>query len=121
MFLVDKLRRGGAALEQSLIAAEIRLRFVARRLGVDEIGLGLHDFGRLAAALEVGELLLRLSQLPDGLIGGRLIAGVVLVEQRRAFGDFIAAPNVDCGDQALLSRASLDEVGVRIALPFHRF
>src|SRR5579872_4064112 len=121
LLLVDDLRRSGARLEQRLIAGEVRPYLVPRGLGVGEIGLGLCNFGRLAAVLEIGELLLSLGQLPRGLIEGGLIVRVVLVEERRVFGDLVAAPHMDRNDQALLRWADFDEVSIGIALPRNSF
>jgi hypothetical protein len=116
--LIDDLGGRGAALEQRLIACEVAAILVARGLGVGEIGLRLQDFGRLAAGVEVGELVLGLRELPRDLLGGGAIVGVVLVEQRRALGDPVAARDPNRRDQALLRRSDLDEIRLGVALPF---
>ena len=104
-------------LHQHLVALEIGLDLVARGLGVGEIGFGLLDLGRLAAGLEIGELLLGLPELPRRLLAGGAVGGVVLLEQRRAGRDLGAAPDGERGEEALLGRADLDEIGLGIALP----
>ena len=76
------------------------MRLVARRLGVGEVGLRLFDLGRLAAALEIGELVLGLREQPGGLIGRGAIVGVVLIEQRRAFDDPVAPRDVQRASEA---------------------
>ena len=78
------------------------------------------DLGRLAAVAEIGELLLRLCQLSLGLIDRGPVGGVVLIEQRRAGRDLVAARDRHGGEQTLLGRADLDEIGLRIALPLDR-
>jgi hypothetical protein len=62
-------------------------------------------------------LFLGLRQLPRRLIDGGAIVGVVLVEQRGAFGDLIAASDMDRGDEAGLGRPCLYEIAFDIALP----
>lgn len=118
-FLVHKLCGRRAGLQQGLVARQIALRFVARRFGVGEIGFSLPNFGRLAAGLEVGELIFGLRQLARDLFARRPIVGVVLIEQRRAFGDLIATRDMDLSDKTLLRRADLHEIGLRVTLPFH--
>ena len=75
-------------------------------------------FRRFEGALQVDELVLRLRQLPRGLIAGGLIVGVVLVKQRRALGDAIAARDMHRRQQALPGRPDLDVIRFRIALLF---
>ena len=116
-FLVDELHGGRARLQQGAIAIEVREGLVARRFGVSEIGLGLGDFRRLAAAPQIGELIARLPQLPRDLIGRGFVVRIVLVEQGFAFDDLIAALNVNGDDEPFLRRSDFDEIGVGIALP----
>ena len=115
--LVDELDGRGACLEQRLVARKIASDLVARRRGVRQIGFRLQDFGRLAGALQIGELILGLRQLASGLFAGGAIIRVVLIEQRRAFDDPVAARDMDLRDQALLRWPDLDEIGIRVALP----
>ena len=104
--------------QQGLIALKIGLHLATRRDRVVEIGFGLRDLGRLARALEIGELVLGLLRQARGLVDGGAVGRVVLVEQRLAFDDMVAALDVDGGDEALLGRPDLDEIGFGVALPF---
>ena len=101
-------------------APQILLRPVARRLGVAQIGLGLLDLGRLGGREQIGELAARLLQEPARLIDRRPVVGLVLLEQRLALGDPVAARDMDGGQKARLGRSDLDEVGFRVALPGDR-
>ncbi len=55
--------------------------------------------------------------MPRDLLGRGAVVGVVLVEEGRALHDLVAARDVDRGDEALLGRPDLDEIGLGIALP----
>jgi hypothetical protein len=76
----DQLLRHASVLYQLLVALEVGLELVAGRVGIGQVGFGLLDFGRLAAGLKVGKLLLGLLELACGLVMGRPVVGVVLVE-----------------------------------------
>ena len=89
--LIDGLDRNGAKAHQRFVSLEIGLGPDERRLGIREIGFGLFNLGRLAASLEIRQLRFGLGQLPRGLVVGRLIGGVVLLKERRAGGDLVAA------------------------------
>ena len=73
-----------------------------------------------AGRQEIGELVAGLLQKPARLVDGGSIVGVVLIEQRLAFYDPVAARDVDGGDKALLGRTDLDEIRLGIALPGDR-
>ena len=70
--------------------------------------------------MQVCELILGLLQEAPRLIDRGAVVGVVLLEQRRAFHDAVAALHADRGDEALLGRPDLDEIGLGIALPRDR-
>ena len=115
--LVDDLLGRRAARQQGLVALEVGLHLAARGDRVVEIGLGLGDLGRLGGSLQIGELVLGLLRQVRGLIDRGAVHRVVLVEQRRALDDTVAALDVDGGDEALLGRPDLDEIGFGVALP----
>ena len=96
-FLVDDLNRGGAGFQQRDIALQILLDLVACGLRIGQIGLRLENFGRLGRTFQIDHLVLCLRQLPRRLIAGGQIVGVVLVEQGRAFDNFVTALDVDGG------------------------
>jgi len=54
------------------------------------------------------------------LFDRRLVVGVVLVEQRLALSDLVAAPHAKGREEPRLGRPDLDEIGVRVALPLDR-
>ena len=82
-----------------------------------QIGLGLGDLGRLGGTVEIGQLVLGLLDEMGRLIDRGAVHRVVLVEQRRALGDAVAALDMDGGHKPLLGRADFDEVGLGVALP----
>ena len=118
-------RRAASMAPPVFSRSSLRLRsdcdLVASRLGVGEIGLGLLDFGRLAAGLEIGELRFRLVELarsPGRARRGRWCRpGRTAARRPRPSS---RAPTCEGREQALLGRADLDEIGVGIALPFDR-
>ena len=119
LLLVDGLRRRGAGFQQHLIALQIGQHFVARRLR-RRAGWPRPDgdFGRLGGVLQIGELIPGLLKQPGRLIDRIAIVGVVLFEQRRALDHAIAALDANGGDETLLGRPDLDEIGVGVTLPF---
>ncbi len=118
--LIDGLLGRRARLQERRTAPQIFLRPVARRLGVLQVGLGLLDLAGLGRGKEVGELVARLLQEPARLIDRGPVVRRVLLEQRLALHDAVAARDMDGGQKALLGRADLDEIGLRVALPGDR-
>ena len=120
VLLIDDLLRRRARFQQRRASPQILLRPVARRLGVAQVGLGLLDLARLRGREEVGELVARLLQEPSRLIDRGPVVRGVLLEQRLALHDAVAARDTDRRQKARLGRADLDEIGLRIALPGDR-
>src|SRR5208337_3720151 len=120
VLLIDDLLRRRSGLEELRAAPQILLRPVAGGLGVAQIRLSLVDLARLRRRQQVLELTPRLLQETLRLIDRGAVVGVVLLEQRLALGDTIAARDPDRGEQPRLGRSDLDEVGLGVALPRDR-
>jgi hypothetical protein len=118
--LIDHLRRRKPCAQQHGIAVEIRAGACHRRLDVSEIGFRLRDLGRLAGGFEICKLHLRLGKLAVRLVTGCEFLRFVLLEQRRAFGNGIAAPDMECGQETSFDRADIDIVSFGITLPGRR-
>jgi hypothetical protein len=114
--LIDVLDRNGAKAHQRFVSLEIELGPEERRLRLCEVCFGLFVLGRLAASLEIRQLRFCLGQLPRGLVDGRPVGGIVLLKQRRAGDDRDAPRDEDGGEETLLGRADLYEIGLGIAL-----
>jgi hypothetical protein len=81
-----------------------------------QVGLGLLDLARFRGREEIGELFARLLREPARLIDRRPVVRRVLLEQRSAFGDPVAARDMDRRQKARLGRPYLDKIGFRVAL-----
>ena len=118
--LIDILDRNGTKAHQRFVSLEIGLGPDERRPGIRQVCFRLFNFCLLAASLEIRQLRFGLGQLPRGLVDGRPVGGVVLLKQWRAGGDLDAPRDEDGGEETLLGRADLHEIGLGIALPLGR-